>query len=319
MRYTFYSTLFLMTIIAVSIFGCTKEVTIDIPGYEEQLVIDGRIETGQPPIIFISKSSEVYAPTNVDAFLNGFVSGALVSVSNDITTIQLDEICSDNLPAGSEDQIAALLGIPVDQLSNYNLCAYTSLNPAIWGEVGKTYDLTVTLDGQSYTAQTSIVQPTMLDSLYWKPEGNSSYGFSWCTLSDSPNQFDAYKWEIKRINTNANGEPTDANFTAPDNPVFDDQFFDGLTFDFFYDNPHGGGPGVPDQYSWHYFYGDSVVIKLSKMDEQTYEFMEKKYTQLATAGNPFATPTNIPTNLSGGALGVWAGYSPSFDTLWCVP
>ena len=63
--------------------------------------------------------------------------------------------------------------------------------------------------------------------------------------------------------------------------------------------------------------GDTVVIKLSKMDRNVYEFLEKKYTQLATAGNPFATPTNIPNNISGGALGVWAGFSPSFDTLAC--
>jgi hypothetical protein len=47
--------------------------------------------------------------------------------------------------------------------------------------------------------------------------------------------------------------------------------------------------------------------------------MEKKYTQLFSAGNPFATPTNIPSNIKGGAMGVWAGYSPRFDTLICVP
>lgn len=312
MKHSYITLLFFAALIIGSLSGCSKEVTIDIPGYVEQLVIDGRIETGQPPIIFISQSSEVYAPTNLDAFLNGFVSGATVTVSNGSTSVQLDEICSDNLPAGSEEQVAALLGIPVDQLTDYNLCAYTSFNAAIWGEVGKTYDLTVSYDGETFTAQTSIVQPTTLDSLYWKPEGNSSYGFSWCTLSDPSNQYDAYKWEVQRLNSD------DVGFTTTSNPVFDDEFFDGLTFDFFYENPNGGGPGIPDQYGWHYFYGDSVVIKLSKMDQVTYEFMEKKYTQLATAGNPFATPTNIPTNLSSGALGIWAGYSPSFDTLVCI-
>ena len=41
--------------------------------------------------------------------------------------------------------------------------------------------------------------------------------------------------------------------------------------------------------------------------------------QLQTAGNPFATPTNIINNISGDALGIWAGFSPSFDTLICLP
>ena len=54
--------------------SCTKEVEIEIPGYQEQIVIDGRIETGQPPFVLLSTSKEVYAPTDVNAFLNGFIS-----------------------------------------------------------------------------------------------------------------------------------------------------------------------------------------------------------------------------------------------------
>ena len=298
--------------------GCTKEVTIDIPGYEEKLVIDGQIETDQPPFVMLSKSKEVYAPTDLDAFLNGFITGAVVTVSDGTTTVQLDELCSDNLPPGSEEIAAAMFGISVADLANYNICAYTSFNTAIWGQVGKTYTLNVTFEGQTYTAETSIVQPTTFDNLYWKPEPDTpNHGFSWVTLSDPANQFDGYRWEIKRINTNPDGTTVDAGYTPTFNPVFNDEFFDGLTFDFAYENPHAIGPSVPEDFRFLYPEGDSVVIKLSKMDRNVYEFLEKKYTQLATAGNPFATPTNIPNNIEGGALGVWAGYSPSFDTLAC--
>jgi hypothetical protein len=55
------------------------------------------------------------------------------------------------------------------------------------------------------------------------------------------------------------------------------------------------------------------------MDRDVFNFFEKKYIQMSTAGNPFATPTNIPTNIVGGALGVWAGFSTSYDTLYCLP
>jgi hypothetical protein len=300
--------------------GCTKEVTIDIPGYQEQLVIDGQIETDSPPFVLISKSKEVYAPTDLASFLNGFVSGAIVTVSDGTTTVQLDELCSDNLPPGSEEIAAAMFGISVEDLANYTICAYTSFNTAIWGQVGKTYTLTVTYEGKTYTAETSIVQPTNFADLYWKAEPDTpNHGYSWVTLSDPPNQYDAYKWEMKRINTNPDGSTVDSDFTPTFNPVFDDEFFDGLTFDFFYENPKATGPNYPDEFRWLYPIGDTVVIKLSKMDRNVYEFFEKKYTQLATAGNPFATPTNIPNNITGGALGVWAGYSPSFDTLACYP
>lgn len=313
-----YLVLFVGILIGIS--SCTKEVTIDIPGYEEMLVIDGRIETNQPPFVLLSTSKEVYAPTDLNSFLNGFISGATVTVSDGTTTVVLDEICSDNLPPGSEPTVAALLGVPESELANYHICGYTTFNSAIWGQVGKTYDLTVEYDGQTFTASTTIVQPTYLNSVFWKPdEGYTDRGYSWANLTDQAGQFDAYKWEVKRIATDTAGNPVDNNFTPTFSPVIDDEFFDGLTFDFYYENPFAQGPEVPDDELFYFMYGDTVVIKFSKMDKNVYEYMEKKYTQLATAGNPFATPTNIPSNIEGGALGVWAGYSPTFDTLICVP
>ena len=300
--------------------SCTKEVIIDIPGFEEQLVIDGRIETGQPPFILISKSKDIYAPTDLQAFFNSFVSGAQLTVSDGTTTYDLIEICSDNLPPGSEAIVASLLGVPVTDLTSIHICGYTSLDPSTFGQVGKTYTLTIINEGETFTGVTKIVEPTPLSNLYWKPDGNlTTHGYAWATLSDPVNQFDAYKWEVQRINTDVNGDLLDANFVEPFSPIFDDQFFDGLTFDFFYDNPQAYEDGVLEDEAGLYTLGDTVVIKFSKMDKNVFEFMEKKYTQLSTAGNPFATPTNILNNLTGGALGVWAGYSPSFDTLICQP
>lgn len=300
--------------------SCTKEVTIDIPGYEEQLVIDGRIETDSPPFVLLSKSKEVYASTDLEAFLNGFISGAVVTVSNGTTTVTLTEICSDNLPLGTEELAASMFGVPVEDLANYNLCAYTSFDPAIFGEVGKTYTLTVSYEGETYTAETSIVTPTSFDNTFWKPDGNTpNLGYSWVTLTDPAGVFDAYKWEVKRINIGENGEEVDQSFIPTYSPIFNDDFFDGLTFEFWYENPFATGEGYTEESEWLYEQGDTVVIKLSKMDEPLFNFMEKRYTQLQTAGNPFATPTNIPSNIEGGALGVWAGYSPSFDTLVCEP
>lgn len=300
--------------------SCTKEVEIDIPGYEEELVIDGVIETNAPPFVMISKTKDIYAPTDIDAFLNGFVSGATVTVSDGTNTIVLDEWCSDNLPPGAGPIAAEMFGIPESELANYHICAYLTLDPVMYGQVGKTYDLTVELDGNTYEASTTIVQPTYLDSVWWKPEPSTpNHGFSWAFLTDPPAKGDAYKWEVKRINIGADGEPIDRNFEVPFSPVIDDEFFNGLAFEFAYENPFAFEPDTPEEHLGLYPLGDTVVIKFSKMDLQVYEYLEKKYLQLQTAGNPFATPTNIPNNISGGALGVWAGFSPTYDTLICQP
>lgn len=307
-------------LIMLLLYACTKEVEIDIPGHIDKVVIDGRIETNMPPIILISHSQEIYAPTDLNAFMSSFVSGAIVTVSDGITTVQLQEICTDNLPPGSEEYVAQMLGMDPTDLANVHICGYTSFDPDIFGIVGKTYSLKVEVEGQTFTSETTIMPPTTLDDLYWKPDGDlTTHGYAWATLTDIAGQYDAYMWEVKRINTDEFGETLDANYIKPFSPIFDDEFFDGLTFDFPYDNPQGYEDGVLDEHAGLYAVGDTIVVRFSKMDYDVYQYMEKKYLQLGTNGNPFATPTNIPTNIIGGALGVWAGYSPTYDTLICQP
>ena len=96
----------------------------------------------------------------------------------------------------------------------------------------------------------------------------------------------------------ANGDTTDTGFKPTYSPVFDDEFFDGLTFDFWYENPFAYESSTPSDLRGMYEMGDTVIIKLSKLDPTVYEFYEKKYMQLQTAGKPFATPTNIQNNLN---------------------
>ena len=134
MKHTFYITLTLLIFTS-----CTKEVEIDIPGYAEELVIDGVIETNAPPFVMISKTKDIYAPTDIDAFLNGFVSGATVTVSDGTNTVVLDEWCSDNLPPGAGPIAAQMFGISESELANYHICAYLTLDPSMSGQVGKTY------------------------------------------------------------------------------------------------------------------------------------------------------------------------------------
>ncbi|MFM7300372.1 MAG: hypothetical protein ACKO1R_04440, partial [Crocinitomicaceae bacterium] len=101
--------------------SCTKEVQIDIPGYKEQLVVDGFIETDLPAIVLLSKTNDIYAGTNIQNYIDGFVSGATVIVSNGTITDTLLEVCTDNLPPGTEETVAAFFGLPVEQIVNLHL------------------------------------------------------------------------------------------------------------------------------------------------------------------------------------------------------
>lgn len=316
MKYCLY-----ISAVLFSLASCTKEVQIDIPGYEEQLVIDGQIETDGPPFVLISKTSDIYSPTDLQSYLNGFVSGAIVTVSNGTKTVVLDEVCSNELPPGTETFAADLFGVPAEDLANFQICAYTTFDTDLWGEIGKDYALTVTYEGKTYTSTTTLVEPVAFDSVYWKPDGNQTqYGFSWVTMTDPADRYNAYFWEVKRINIDAEGNERDGLFTNTFNPVFDDEFFNGTTFDFAYENPMSfSDENAPEAARGYYGIGDSVVIKFSSLDKDVYEYYEKKYVQINNGGSPFAVPANVPSNIKGGALGIWAGFSPTYDTLHCQP
>lgn len=300
-----------LSLLIMGLNSCSKEVKIDIPSFDEQIVIDGSIETGTPAIIFLSNSKDIYAPTDINSYLSGFISGATVTVSNGTNTDTLTEICTDNLPAGFESIAAAFFGLPIEQLVNLHLCAYVSTG--IVGEVGKTYSLKVLYNDKTYTSSTKIENPTALDNLFWREQANlPGYGFSWAQLTDSPIMGDAYRWEVKNLG--------DLFYSKPFQPFTDDHFYNGKTFEFSVENPMSfKDQTIENQYKGYYKLGDTIVVKFSKLGKKEYQFFEKKYNQIYSGGNPFATPTNIPTNIEGGALGVWAGFSPWYDTLICVP
>ena len=113
-----------LSLLIMGLNSCSKEVKIDIPGFDEQIVIDGSIETGTPAIIFLSNTRDIYAPTDINSYLSGFISGATVIVSDGTITDTLTEICTDNLPAGFDSIAAEFFGLPIEELVSLNLCAY---------------------------------------------------------------------------------------------------------------------------------------------------------------------------------------------------
>lgn len=308
--------LFVLLLILVA--SCTKEVKVDIPGYAEQLVVDGRIETGCFPVILLSKSQNVYAPTDLEAYINSFVSDAQVSVSNGTATISLSLIPVSSLPLESQKTVAEMLKLELNELQLLPIQVYSTTDLTILGEVGKTYTLQIEYNGKSYSGSTSLLTPVELNNLFWKAEeSNPEYGYSWANLTDPAGQFNGYKWEAKRINLTSSGEYLDDLYKRAG--YFKDQYFDGLTFEFAVGNPLKRKDTTHlEDYKRFYRIGDTVVIKLSRLDYATYDFFDKKSAQLGNGGNPFATPVNIPSNIPG-ALGIWAGISPWYDTLACQP
>ena len=114
MKYFRY--VFILVLLAAS---CTKEIQIELPEYAPKLVVDGRIEPGVPPIVILTKSNDIYAETSLDDVVGTFVNNAIVKVYNGQDTVTLDELCSSTLPDNLKPQVAAFLGMSIEQLEAF--------------------------------------------------------------------------------------------------------------------------------------------------------------------------------------------------------
>lgn len=303
---------------AILLSSCEKEITVDLPPYTPKIVVEGSIEPGSPPLILLSRSQGFFDPSDLASYQSSFIKNATVSMTTSQGTIVLTEICSASLPPELLPLVEEYTGISAVQLAALNICMYTTLDTLYWGQTGQSYALSITdpANNETVTSTTSIPQPIPLDSVFFEIE-TESYGFAWAVLSDPPGLGNAYRWFAKRTNTSTNGLPKDASFQAPWGSAFNDEFIEGLTFEFAYSRAGSANDDASDR-DGYYRIGDTVAIKFTTIPFDGYEYFRALEQQLSSNGSPFASPANIPSNIEGG-LGLWIGYGVSYDTLICIP
>ncbi|MBL8000929.1 MAG: DUF4249 domain-containing protein [Flavobacteriales bacterium] len=317
-------TLPLLAALAVLLSSCEKEITVDLPETEPKLVVEGTIEVGGPPIVILTRTQSYFAPTDLNSIAAIFVKGAVVVVSDGITTDTLDQVCSSQIPDSLIDEAAAATGLDPDLLASADICVYTDLGNQLIGVEGRTYSLYVAADDKVCTSVTSIPHAVALDSTWFRlaqdEPDDDTLGFIWATLSDPDTMGNAYRWYAKRINDGSDGEDKDDSFIAPFFSVFEDRYVNGLTFDFSYnrgDDPYAE-EDEDDAENGYFKVGDTVVVRFASIGLKEYQFYNSWYNNVASQGDLFSNPANARSNVDGG-LGVWAGYSYAYDTVVCQP
>ena len=320
-------------VLAVFLFAsCEKNITVDLPSAPVQIVVQGSIEAGQPPIVILSYSQGYFDPADYEALAGSYVNGALVRVSNGADTVILDQYCTQDLTPEMLNLASQILGLPAPILQFLNVCIYTTLDPTMFGEQGKIYQLWVDKDDHHLTSSTKLNPPVTIDSLWFAPpSGNpaDSLGFIYGSMTDPDSLGNAYRWFAKRIShypyslpdslAEYRGQIKDFGFVTPLPSVFDDSFFNGLTFEFAY---YRGSTSFSSKFddlnneAGYYKRGDTVVVRGCSIDRNAYLYFKSYENQLANQGSPFALPSNIQSNVTGG-LGVWVGYAAFYDTLVC--
>lgn len=279
--------LFHLSVIFTILSSCTKDVTINLPASEEQLVVEGHIETGEAPYVILTRNSDYYSTVYLNSASDLFISGATIKVSNGTDTITMQEVVIDT--------------------SGVSVSVYVGLGMV--GEEGKTYSLSVEAEGKTLTAVTSIPYSVPLDSIWYEPgevPDNDTFVRLICRYSDPPEL-----GEYVRYFTRSNSE----SFYPGLNSVFEDVLINGTTFDFSLDR--GIDRNDTTEFYPGYFQfrkGDTITVKWCQIDKPHFDFWRTLEFELGSQGSPFASPIKIISNINGG-LGIWGGYAPSYKTI----
>lgn len=280
----------IVALLAVLLTSCEKEVKINLESSPPQVAVQGTIETNQPPFVILTSSISFFSRIDLATFEKSFIHDADVTVSDGTKTIKLREYSFDT--GGS-------FKFYVYSLDTANL------SNIILGENGKTYTLSITTGGKTYTSTTKIPLPQGVDSM-WFDEPL----FGGEDMSDSLKQlFVNYAdpdtlGDYVRYFTARNSEP----FYPSGN--FSDEIINGKKV-----NKIGLAAGYPANNgevsldSLIYFLrGDTVTLRWCAIDRGVYTFWNTLDFAKNAVGNPFSTPINPVSNIKNGAVGVWAGY-----------
>ncbi|HET6989774.1 MAG TPA: DUF4249 domain-containing protein [Bacteroidia bacterium] len=282
--------LFIISSLILLFNSCTKEITIDLPEPEKKIVVDGGIFVGQPAEINLTWSTGYFDPIDSASLANYLISSATVYVTDGSLTDTLHISYDPAKP------------IPIVWKGS-----------TLLGQVGHTYNLTVIADGKTATSTTTIRPAVALDSTWFKLEPpNDSLGFAWAHLTDPVGIGNGYRWFSKRITK-------DPYFMAPFGSAFDDKFIEGTSFDFAYNRPSNPGSTAPEDtgpQAGYYIIGDTIVVRFCSIGQAEVNFFRTYEAAVASNGNPFAAPNVIKTNVNNG-LGIFCGYSPTYDTIIC--
>lgn len=263
-------------ILIVTVSSCNDDL-LTFDDYESKIVVDGWIEQGQVPIVSLTKSASYFTELNKEGFRDLVITGAKVTVSD-----------------GTNEEILTLKNRPS------SFPPYVYEGNLIKGEIGKAYDLKVEYSGKVVTAQTRIPNPVELDSVWFElAEGQKSFGLIWIKFTDDANTKDYYKAITQEFKENSN---IISNFFS----VFDDKYFSGKTIESPLYNHNTNIISASEDMYFHK--GDSVHLKFTTIDENSFRFWYSYTKEMLNGQNPFAaTNSKVESNINNG-LGIWCGY-----------
>lgn len=268
--------------------ACEKDVTVSLPTGDDQLVVEGTIETDKYPEVILTRSLNYFSHISVDQLQNAFVHNATITVSNGSTTMQLKEVYKDT----------------TSRVRWYYYTADSTQANVFKGKKGQSYTLRIAAGEETYQATTSIPGQGMAIDSTWseKNEKDPTLVKLMARITDP-----ADKGNYVRYKTARNGGVFRPGVTS----TFEDQIVNGTSFDLMLESGQDRSQNINFDTYGYFKPGDTVRIWFSSIDKATYDFWKTVDFAYATNGNVFSSPLQVRGNIPG-ALGYWGGYGVSY-------
>ncbi len=300
----------------IAVISCEKDIDIKLDSPVDQIVVEGYIENGLPPYVFLSRNSPYFGDFDVNDLSKYFVSGARITVFNHKDTVELMEYSSaliNLLPEEERLELSKFFQIPLD--SNFQLpdiTVYTvPIESGFVGEFNEYYNLRIEVEGKVLTATTTIPEPVSFSKLWVEAHPNPKYDslvMLYGRVKDPDTLGNFYQYATRR-----NSSFYTKNFQS----VLDDLLANGQEFDIMI--PYGVERFTDEDFDFNTFgywhKEDTCYVKLSCIDRAHYEFRRSMEDELGNQGSPFGSFTRVRTNISGG-LGVWGGYGSTINVYY---
>lgn len=265
--------------------GCDHGLDIEGGG---ELVVEGWIDSGQYPVVKLTRTvsvgSEYQSTDNLEDCVEQW---ARVTVSD----------------GGRE---VTLIGHRDD--SHFPPYVYTTSD--MLGVPGRTYTLTVDcLDGTHAEAQTTIPQPAAIDS----------FAIERVSVADTLRQVYAY---VRDDGTKDGGYKL-FTYVYGEEKGFMSAYLGISAADRLPDGRRmavsRGRQNLTSDFTPYFAVGDTVMVKLARIDETAYRFWRDFEDMVTLSRNPFFPVTNnLHSNITGG-LGYWFGYGSDVKSVIVTP
>ncbi|GAB3201269.1 hypothetical protein ABID22_003790 [Pontibacter aydingkolensis] len=291
--------------------GCEENLTLDIPEGEEQLVVEGHIEQGSPPIVVLTRSVPVFANVSFETLESAFVHNAQVTVNSGGKVYTLREIPSASFTKELKEQVALLFGVSENLLNGSNgFPFYVYTSDELKGEIGKSYGLRISHQGKVLTSNTTIPNLNPIDVLWTAPHSNpeqDSLKILMYRYADPDTLGNSVRYFTKR-----NQEPFYPGLLGS---VFNDELINGGTITFPLDRGEPRGQSEVNEELYGYFgKGDTVTVRWAAIDLAHFRFWSTLESEQNSNGSPIGSPNTTRSNIKGG-LGIWGGYGVTYHTL----